>query len=362
MNTGLGKTRMGVAMIEHLMLKTLIIVPTKHIATQWVDEIAELFSVVIYDNNKNDIDASVVISIINTAREKDDEFFNNFSLVILDEVHEYTSTCNKKILWHTSSSPYVLGLTATPDKGDNLLGFIESHLDKTLYTSDIVDVEKISHKWNAHVKVIKYRCPSFYSIPVFNKNGDICSMSTVNKIIEDPDRLTIIIDEIKKIYNLHDTKFAQVSQLRDKNNILLHKHSIYVFAETRDMLTEIKNKLLEHSIDDVMIEDDDLTILKGGIKKEELADAVNSRIILTTYGYSRRGVSYSNFTSLIFATSRNAKYSIEQVLGRIFRLRGPKEVVRYIVYIWDSNTVFKKHITNHIEIYNKFGYTYSIKE
>jgi superfamily II DNA or RNA helicase len=363
MNTGLGKTRMGVAMVEKLLVKTLIIVPTKHIANQWIEEISDLFTTSIYENKLDDTSADIILCIMNTARNKDVDFFNKFTFVILDEVHEFTSNCNKKILEKTGTSPYVLGLTATPDKGDNLLKYVEAYLDKTLYTSDIVDIEKISHKWNAHAKIIKYRCHPKYAIPVLNPNGDICSMSTTNRIIEDAERLNVVVEEIQKLYNFHDSKFAQVANLRDKNNTLLHKYSIYVFAETRDMLTDIKNKLIESTIssDDVAIEDE-LSILKGGIKNEEIKDAESRRIILTTYGYSRRGVSYSNFTALVFATSRNAKYSIEQVLGRIFRLRGPKDVVRFIVYIWDSNTIFKKHVKNHIEIYEKFGYTYSIKE
>lgn len=358
MNTGLGKTRIGVKLIENLLVKTLIVVPTKHIATQWIEEIGDRFTTCIYENKLNIFSSDITICIINTARDKNVEFYSNFVLVILDEVHEYTSTKNKHVLWRSSSVPYILGLTATPDKGDNLLSFIEAHLGKTLYTSEVIDVEKISHRWVAYVRIFKYTCPSKFSIPVLNVNGDVCSMSSLNRIIEDDKRMNLIINEIKYVYDLHDTKNAKQFGLVDENGNILHKHNIYVFAETRDMLTSIKDKLSGY---DVEIEDD-ISVLKGGVTTEVIKDAECRRIILTTYGYSRRGVSYNKYTALIFATSRNAKYSIEQVIGRIFRFRGPKTVVRHIAYIWDSNTVFKKHIKNHTEVYDKFGYKHSVIE
>jgi hypothetical protein len=56
MDTGLGKTRLGVGVIETLSVKTLIIVPTKAIAAQWVAElkqeaVSEDISPTLFDKN-----------------------------------------------------------------------------------------------------------------------------------------------------------------------------------------------------------------------------------------------------------------------------------------------------------------------
>ena len=56
MSTGMGKTRLSIAVIGKVGGTTLVIVPTKHIAAQWEEEIEYLvpnIKVAQYCNKKN---------------------------------------------------------------------------------------------------------------------------------------------------------------------------------------------------------------------------------------------------------------------------------------------------------------------
>ena len=103
LDTGLGKTRVGCAIIGILAAISLVIVPTKHIAHQWIDELNKCipeYKVCLYTNPKDQSteDYDVMIIVINTAMKKDTSFFSNYSLIIIDEVHECTSTKKKNVL------------------------------------------------------------------------------------------------------------------------------------------------------------------------------------------------------------------------------------------------------------------------
>ncbi len=360
LGTGYGKTRIGLCVmytyIQPNKNKGLFIVPTVHIAKQIVDEhnLISDYKICIYNNKKDISEYDIVVSVINTARSKDIEFYKQFIIVICDEVHEYTSDCNKEVLWLSTNNQYVLGLSATPDTGKDLLPFIVGHIGHPISCDDIP-----KQKYKVNVNIIKYKCENEYSIPVLNDNGIVNTMSTIVHILSDKTRISLCVSEIELLYNMHkNIKLAESHNLIDKTGKLIHKHHIFAFAETRDFLIVIRDELKKINILDVSVEteDDGVSVLRGGITDKDLSEAVNSRIILTTYGYSRRGVSYNNYTALIMMSPRRAEYSVNQILGRICRIGGPKDVVRCVIDIHDAGTALRSQINNRLKVYNENEY------
>jgi superfamily II DNA or RNA helicase len=339
MDTGLGKTRVGCGLIGKIAMPTLVIVPSKHIAKQWVNEVnvsLPSVSVELYQNKKNQSpqDVDVLVAVVNTARGKEKEFYSQFGLVIMDEVHEYISTRNKNVLWLSSVCRYVLGLTATPDTGNGLLRFIEGHLGPTIYSKNIEGFEVVAKKFMVKVEVIKYIGHEDYLAPVISGAGTVCVMSTIAKIIQDPDRMDLIVTSLRRLYD---------------NN-----HNVLLFAEHRDFLNNIAAAIKPHfAASDICIEED-TSILRGGATDEIIAAAGTKRIILTTYSYSRRGVSYNHLTALLLATSR--RNGLEQVIGRITRYASDETIVRSIIDINDASTVLKSQLKDREAIYNSRGY------
>ncbi len=340
LDTGLGKTRIGIGLIGKVGAKTLVACPTKHIASQWVDELEELspdLNVIMYDNKKTKQDnfdtADVVICVFNTLREKGHDFFGRFSLLLIDEVHELTSNCNKEILWGAMSVRFICGLTATPEySGNGLLPFVEGFLGKVFKASKIEGFKVENKNFNVTVNVVRHiPTDGQYLVPILNENGgNICTSLSISRIISDPERHQKIMDNILRLYN--------------------NGANVLVFCEHRDYCDQLYNTLVERFGEEEVKAD----VLKGGAKKEVIEGAGKCRIILTTYCYSRRGISYGHLNALVLATSRRS--GIKQILGRILRYNSDEKIPRYVVDVWDAASVVKSQFYDRRKVYIERGY------
>lgn len=338
MDTGLGKTRLGVGMIAALSLPTIIIVPMKAIAEQWLAEINTLMpgvKCVIYNNSLKSPHTSfdICIVVINTARDKDAEFMSHFGFMILDEAHEYFSKCNKQILWLSQQIGAVMGLSATPAvRHDGMDKFITKFIGEPIRADSIPNCSVDDVNFTGRVDVIKYYGDPEHSETVANGAGVSSAMMTISNIVQDKYRLKLIATEVAE---------------------LLKKHCVMVFAELRDILPEIRAALLEH-IAETDIYVPELEILRGGSTVADMDHAKQSRVVLTTYGYSRRGVSLRDMTALVLATPR--KSGMEQIIGRILRRGSDESIERKIVDIVDMNSGLKTQFAFRRKVYEKKMY------
>ena len=97
-------------------------------------------------------------------------------------------------------------------------------------------------------------------------------------------------------------------------------------------------------------------MLRGGITKQTFNDAKDAKahIVLTTYGYSRRGISLPDMTALVLVSPR--RNGSRQIIGRILRRNSDEMIVRQIIDIVDVHTVLKSQSNDRIKIYKeKFG-------
>ena len=331
LDTGLGKTRLACYLAGKIGLKTLIIVPTKHIALQWNNELQTMFkghSITIsqYTNamgENSDFNFSIVI--VNTAFNKKLQFYSQFGLVIFDEVHEYVSTKKKYVLWESSNVKYRIGLSATPEyAGYGLLPYLEGHLGKTMYASELPNFSVDAKNFSVKIHAVYHKADSNYTMPILNKTGAVSIMETLSKILEDPERMELVILHIINLY-------------KNDNNII-------VFAEHRAYIDKLSELLGEKSI-----------ILKGGVDCRTVHEGHVARIILTTYGYSRRGIDYSQLNAIVLATPR--RNGIKQIIGRILRYNSDASIPRIIVDIVDCNTIVMGQYYARKKIYNERGYS-----
>lgn len=93
-------------------------------------------------------------------------------------------------------------------------------------------------------------------------------------------------------------------------------YGIIIFVEFRKLL-EIFYQALSKEFKDVQIIVPEVALLCGGVSNTALSQAHSASIILLTYGYGRRGISFKHMTSIIMATPR--RNNMEQILGRITR-------------------------------------------
>lgn len=338
MGTGLGKTRLACFITTKVGVKTIVIVPTKHIAEQWRDELEDMYStsgiaekmsdfITMYNNKLGDSPkGSIIIVIINTARAKSNKFFAQFGLCIFDEVHELTSNKSKNVLWNSSVVRFRMGLTATPEyTGFGMLPYLEGHLGKTVHANELKGFATSVKIFDVTVRAIKFcTSDSKYSVPILSKSGTVSIMETLSKMLEDPTRTELVVDIINNFY-------------RAGKNIL-------IFAEFRDYLDKISTLLgNKHNI-----------VLKGGVDYKTIREASTTRIILTTYAYSRRGINYDQLNTLVLATPR--RNGLKQIIGRILRYKSDVKIPRTIIDIIDCNSVLKSQYYERAKIYKNRDY------
>ena len=341
MDTGLGKTRVGCGLIVAKGVATLVVVPTEAIAFQWLDEIKKCFPFLRAELFRNSakvkptaLTHDVVVVIINTFRTKMPEFMEHFGLTILDEAHEYCSDVNSQALW-LAQTESVIGLSATPaERPDGLDRYVNLHLGPVVYARDICDISSVNFK--ARVKVIKYKGDPQYCESVTTAAGTMSAIMTINKVIEDPARLQLVVSEIL--------------ELRAAG------HGVFVFSELREYVSRIQAELIARIQCGIEMQAEGVSVLRGGVAQGAVDDArkAGSHIVLTTYGFSRRGISLPEMTALVLATPR--KNGMCQILGRILRRGSDESIVRQIVDICDVSTGLSGQLSTRKQTYKARGY------
>lgn len=295
LDTGLGKTYILGKVIDRLQLNTLIIGPNKNAKLTW-DKIFDNGISPFYTINS-------IIKLIDSGTIN--TFISNYSLLILDEVHNYC-TISRLRIFESCNVLYMIGCTATPIRPD------EMHLCLPYYLGPLYDFNKYANvEYSTNVNVIKYNSRD---ILAYNGNFDI---HQIYKSLETDDKRNSIICKI----------VSDSIELTSSNIFIFTEHIQHI-----DILWELLNKRIVYD------EYTKYTLIKYNNKNNKLEiDPNNIHVILTTYKMASESLSLSNTYTLIFGTPR--KNNIPQILGRIFRGNELNQT-RYIYDIVDSGYGF----------------------
>jgi len=351
MKAGLGKTYLAMKLINILQQKTLIIVPTSFLLAQWIKVISENMPDIAIGtySAKKKMDGDIIIMVCNSALSEKFTFspqktrkkvimtpiiyFKQFGLVIYDEIHKYCSPVLRKI-FIKAQAKCVLGISATTDNRLDKLDVISHHyLGPVIYADEICNYE--SNIFKMHVTVLKYYGPKEYTKKIISGTGHISHPLMINQICDDPYRKILLCNELEKIYHSGANAF--------------------IFADRREYLKELAYTLYKRvqnkNKQKCCLKIPELHILLGGsgIDDIEQAKAIG-QMIFSTYAYLDTGVSIERMTHLVIATPRRNGW--EQIVGRICRLSGDKNITREILLISDGYTSLARQITyasNHIK-------------
>ena len=421
MGTGLGKTKTACALLVRLKVKAIVVVPTKAIADQWVVDCGEMFPdirVIKYSNSsmKEGIpEHDIIVCVVNTFRNKPPSFSDKY-FIIFDEAHELCSKQNIKSLINTCGRP-CLGLSASPlERPDGLDKAVELYLGNVVYTDLIPNINISATVFTGRVHKILYYGEQKYCEIQYNKDKDnnktdnISCINTIKTVLNDPYRIKLIIRCIKRLMG--------------------DGHGIFIFAETRSYLKnlrlelvkefgdsieesiteEIEESITEESIteeieesitedeepeenlelitnfdineelfereakdyssellkiDDNIIklsesnkwvEDSKVSLIMGGTTGDDMkkVKSKKSHIVLTSYGFGRRGISLVDMTAIIMASPR--KHGLNQIIGRIMRRGSDQRIIREIYDIVDNRSMLKYQFKEREKVYTKREY------
>ena len=356
--TGGGKSLIQFYLMQFLRSKNkkiMMIVPTVSLVNQmysdfmdygWydIDEYVEK----LYSGEKPIYNKDVLITTWQSIYTRPQSFFEQYTAIIVDEVHNAKSLSINSIMKKCINADYKYGFTGTMPKEQsdvyNIIGYIGPVLYEQI-SKNLIDKGVLSQIAIANL-LLKY--PS--DMVERNKNriyneevNTICTYSERNKVFE-----------------------YLFKHMEDKQNSIILCHLI-------DHLKLIESYLKNHLDSKYTI-----YIIYGDIKPSErelIRKTMNEKsnvILLGTYSCLSTGLNINKLHNVIFASSYKSRIKVLQSIGRGLRLHESKS--KMILYdlvddmTWTTRTgsIGKNHIYKHweerLKYYDEQGFKYMTRE
>jgi superfamily II DNA or RNA helicase len=335
---GKGKTVLGINLITQLGLRALIVVHKTFLLNQWKERIAQYTDaeVGIIQQNKIDISGKqIVIAMLQSVslKDYDRELFQAFPLVIYDECHHLGAKMFSKSLIKIQA-PFYLGLSATPERKDNL--------DKVFkyFLGDIAYRGKFEPNNQVKVRLYSYNIANAHFKTLYNRfNKTFLTPTMITNVCKIDVRNNLIVKIIKEILEAEPER--KILVLTGRCNSSKNDKSI-------DHLKVLSDKLSEY-------EDfaESWGYYKGGMKRLQLEDSSLKQIIIGTYDMAQEGLDIADLDTLILASP--LKGDITQTCGRI--LRGQNVCQPLIIDIVDQIKPFSEQARSRYGYYkmNKYN-------
>jgi len=144
--TGSGKTVMALAVIASRKQPTLIIVHTRELLQQWIDRSCQFLDMApeeigVIGGGKKRIGDRLTIATVQSLYKIAGEISRNFGHIIIDECHHCPSRTFTEAL-SAFDSRFMLGLSATPYRGDKLSRLMYWSLGDKVHEVDKARLEK----------------------------------------------------------------------------------------------------------------------------------------------------------------------------------------------------------------------------
>lgn len=363
---GSGKTFVGIGLIASCRVKTLIICPTRAIIKNWCDNVAIAFPTLkigkICNGTKSDGDVIVTTiqsAVLDTFAIKKGptlspiEFYKQFGLIIMDEVHMF-NTQNHHEIFRRARATRTIGLSATPNERNDCMDIIShDYLGKPLTDTAIHDrcvleaakavlacpkhlramilarfgigtnidtKEEIKIDWKVDIREIAYTAPDKHAVKKLNYMGTIDYAAVVSEVGQDMWRNQLIINVVDELYKAGC--------------------NIFIMGDRRSLAALFASYFK-------IVYGDVAAMILGGVSEAEMTRAANARICCASFGAGGTGLSFPRFNALVLAHPR--KTGIKQISGRIFR-GNDKTAKRIIVDIIDTK-LFRSQFTKRAKQY-----------
>ena len=134
-----GKTLIGLKAIEFLKVKTVILVPTLDLITQWVSTLRDKLGVPedkigVFGGGKREVN-EITVMTYDSAYINLDKYKTYFGLIVADEAHHSVGPSYRKAFWQITA-PFRIGLTATPFRSDGLHKYYPEIIGEIVFSLD----------------------------------------------------------------------------------------------------------------------------------------------------------------------------------------------------------------------------------
>ena len=351
--TASGKSLIIYALTRWYHEKTLIIVPTVGLVSQMTADFKD------YSDNDHTFDYSNDIHTIYQGQDKNTKkpvvittwqsiykqpkmWFDQFGLVIGDEVHSFKATCLKSIMTNLTNTKYRFGTTGTLDGTMTHQLVLEGLFGKTLEvvkSKQLMD-KKLLANLSITCACLKYSEAECKAVKKMNYQEE------VKYLVEHKER----------------NKFIRNLAISQKQNSLV----LFQFVEHgKHLFDEIKKKLAKEDPKRKVF------FVAGETEKDarenirKLTEKEKNAIIVASSGVFSTGINIRNLKVLIFVSPTKSRIKTLQSIGRTLRLGDDSDqatvfdLVDDLSYKTHKNFAVK-HFFERVKIYNGEKFKFKI--
>jgi len=308
-NPGWGKTFTAIALATKLKQKTLIVVHTRNLLHQWVDEVQNTLGIKpgVIGDKKFDIDSPIVIGLIQSIKNRITLVNKEFGTVIVDECHHVPATIFKSIV-DAFYARYKIGVTATPWRKDGQHILLYNYFggpNKEFKTKDKNAIKPTVLIIDSGIKL--------------NPNHMIPWATRVNELYENIEYMELFLN----LCQIQADKGHLVLALADRVEFLRQCHEIL----------------------------DDSMLITGGVENRDFLGSGKNILLGITKIFSE-GVNMPPLSSVIIGMPVNNRGLLEQIIGRISRMSDGKRHPE-VVDIMLAGKTGKNQVVQRINYYSE---------
>ena len=350
--TAFGKTVVCSYLISERKVSTLIILQSKDLLSQWVDELNKFLeinedppeyrtksgrtkkrdSVIgVLHGSKNTLTGIIDVAMVQSlsSKENADDILSSYGMVIMDECHHAASNTSIELLQKVKSK-YLYGVSATPKRGDSL--------DKIIYML----LGPLRHKFTA-LERAEEQGIGHYFIPRYTRVVDTADSK----------------ENINKAYNIIVTSEVRNRMIIDDvTECVKNKHTPVILTRTKEHARTLAQNL-KSSADNVLIlygdnsdkENNEIRIKLKRIPQNE------SLILIATGQKIGEGFDFPRLDVLMLASPVSFEGRLEQYIGRLNRDYEGKDAVYVYDYVDSHVKFFDRMYGNRLRTYKKTGFT-----
>lgn len=328
---GSGKTRMGIATICRMGLKTLWLTHTNELLNQSYNSASEFIDKKLLGkitNGKMQIADGITFATVQTLSKADlNALKYEWDMIVVDECHRCAGTVSKATMFskvlNNLAARYKYGLSATLHRADKLIKCTYALLGGVAHTvpDSVVNTMRVEIQKKETGVQISRKC--------LDTDGTLVYAKLINYLAEHKRRNDIIAMDIE--------------DLADKG------HSIILLSDRVEHLNTIYDNITSKYQDDTVI-------LHGKIKKADREKALKEmrekkkHILLATYQLAKEGLDVPCLDRLLLATPVKDYAIVVQSVGRIARVcegKGTPVVYDYVDDIGFLENMWKKRCTSY---------------
>jgi superfamily II DNA or RNA helicase len=321
--TGSGKTVMGLFMIAHRQQPALVVVHTKDLAYQWIEQIKHFLGIEeshvgLIGSGKKKIGDAITVALVQSLYRCADDVSKRIGHIIVDECHRTPSRTFTDAVTEFDAR-YMLGLSATPFRRDNLSKLIFWHLGDVHHSVDKAHLIQEGHILKPEIILRETKFEPYYDpVNSYSKMLLELTMSDERNHLIAMD----VVKEIKKRQGICLVLSDRKRHCETLQSLLRYKHHVDADLLTGDLSNEQRKNVLQR------------------IKTGEVA------VVVATGQLVGEGFDCPNLTTLFLATPIRFSGRVLQYLGRVLRPAAGKNGARVYDYV-DVNVGVLKSAAKH---------------